>query len=88
MQMRLIDFRDMLTCGSLQKNANHFDAFKPFVVTMKLDTYESIIEAFNLPSRSIESLSCVGTLFWSSLEEVNGRPYLRRSRLHLENEYF
>ncbi|KAF4626992.1 hypothetical protein G7Y89_g11165 [Cudoniella acicularis] len=61
----------------LQQNAQHPETFTPHVISLKPEQYVSMVEALNLPYRSIESTSCVGPFFWSAWDQDEENPHLQ-----------
>ncbi|KAF8850097.1 hypothetical protein BDZ45DRAFT_603309 [Acephala macrosclerotiorum] len=53
----------------LQQNAKDPNTFAPRHISLKADAYISMIEALHLSYRSIECTTCLGPLFWSTLDQ-------------------
>ncbi len=62
---------------SLQQNAQHPDTFAPHVISLKSSVYKSMVVAFNLPYRSIESTTAVGPIFYAAWDQDERTPHLR-----------
>ena len=62
---------------SPQKNARHPETFAPLVHSMKPEDYSDMVHAMHLPTRAIESSSCVGPFFWAGMSTDKQNPCLR-----------
>lgn len=62
---------------SVQMNAKQNETFTPKHISLPKDKYESMMLAFNLPLKAVETTSVVGPFFWSALAGDRESPYLR-----------
>lgn len=67
----------MLIVESVQMNAKHNETFTPKYISLPKDKYVSMVRAFRLPLKAIETTSAVGPFFWSALHGDKKDPYLR-----------
>jgi hypothetical protein len=68
----------ILIYGSLQKNVDLPDTFEPTNLSLPKGLYKMMVETMHLPHHWIETSSCVGPFFWSTMTEVDGRPHFRK----------
>lgn len=61
----------------VQNNARHPDTFSPKTISLPRDKYDAMVRAFRLPRRGIETSAVVGPFFWSWVDELDSRPYMR-----------
>jgi hypothetical protein len=66
-----------LTDISLQQNAKHPETFSPSYISLKPETYVTMVEALHLPYRMIESTSAVGPFFWAAFDQDEENPHLQ-----------
>jgi hypothetical protein len=70
-----------LTIPRLQKNCENSETFTPHYISLKPHVYKSMVTAFNLPYRAIESSSCVGPFFWAAWDQDESTPHLRKNNM-------
>jgi hypothetical protein len=66
-----------LKLGSLQKNVDLANTFEPTNMSLPKEVYEMMIDKRHLPFHWIETSSCVGPFFWSTVTELDGTPRFR-----------
>jgi hypothetical protein len=59
-------------------NAKHNETFTPKHISLPKDKYASMVQAFKLPLKGIETTSVVGPFFWSAFDGTKKDPYLRK----------
>jgi hypothetical protein len=67
-----------LKSESLQKDVDLANTFEPTNMSLPRSIYDMMVKAMHLPFQWIETSSCVGPFFWSTLTEVEGKPRFRK----------
>lgn len=62
---------------SVQVHARQSQTFAPKHISLAKDDYKSMVRAFKLPLKAIETTSVVGPFFWSALTGDEDDRYLR-----------
>ena len=61
----------------VQTNARDPDTFSPNTISLPKDKYDTMVRAFRLPKRGLETSAVVGPFFWSWVDDLDSQPYLR-----------
>ena len=69
--------KQLLIKNSLQKEVRQTDTFESNVLSLPKKIYEKMVKSMRLPLSWIETSSCVGPVFWSGVELVDGKECLQ-----------